>query len=103
VAAVLFMAQAYGVPLSISAQIVIVVLILIVTLGVGGVPAASLVGIAVVLNAIGLPTEAIAILLIVDRVLDMCRTAVNVLANAACAVIVARREGETVPLSRIWR
>jgi Na+/H+-dicarboxylate symporter len=93
--AVIFIAQAYGVVLPVATQLAIVGLILVVTMGVGGVPAASLVGIAVVLAAIGLPTEAIGILLIVDRLLDMCRTAVNVLANAACTAIVARREGES--------
>jgi len=49
----------------------------------------------VILAAVGLPAEAIGVLLVFDRILDMCRTAINVLADAACTVIVARLEGET--------
>jgi hypothetical protein len=64
-------------------------------MGMAGIPAASLVGIAVILAAVGLPAEAIGVLLVFDRILDMCRTAINVLADAACTVIVARLEGET--------
>ena len=56
-------------------------------------------GIAVILAAVGLPAEAIGVLLVFDRLLDMARTAVNVLADAACTVIVARLEGETEVLS----
>src|SRR6476469_1852095 len=64
-------------------------------MGIAGIPAASLVGIAIILAAVGLPAEAIGVLLVFDRILDMCRTAINVLADAACTVIVARLEGET--------
>jgi Na+/H+-dicarboxylate symporter len=64
-------------------------------MGMAGIPAASLVGIAVILAAVGLPAEAIGVLLVFDRLLDMCRTAINVLADSCCAVIVARMEGET--------
>jgi len=64
-------------------------------MGIASIPAASLVGIAVILTAVGLPPEGIGVLLVLDRLLDMVRTAVNVAADAACSVIVARLEGET--------
>ncbi|MEO8017267.1 MAG: dicarboxylate/amino acid:cation symporter [Pseudomonadota bacterium] len=94
-AAAMFIAQAYGLHLSFVTQFTVVILALITSMGMAGIPAASLVGIAVILAAVGLPTEAIGVLLVFDRILDMCRTAINVLADAACTVIVARLEGET--------
>jgi proton glutamate symport protein len=93
-AAAMFICQAYGLHLSFATQFTVVVLALITSIGVAGIPAASLVGIAVILAAVGLPAEAIGVLLVLDRVLDMARTAVNVFSDAACAVIVARLEGE---------
>jgi len=97
-AAAMFIAQAYGLHLSFSTQFTVVVLALITSMGIAGIPAASLVGIAIILAAVGLPAEAIGVLLVFDRILDMARTAINVLADAACAVIVARLEGETAVL-----
>jgi Na+/H+-dicarboxylate symporter len=94
-AAAMFIAQAYGLHLSFATQFTVVILALVTSMGMAGIPAASLVGIAVILSAVGLPAEAIGVLLVFDRLLDMCRTAINVLADAACAVIVARLEGET--------
>jgi len=94
-AAAMFIAQAYGLHLSFGVQFTVVILALITSMGIAGIPAASLVGIAIILTAVGLPTEAIGVLLVLDRLLDMARTAVNVFADAACAVIVARLEGET--------
>ena len=93
-AAAMFIAQAYGLHLSFTTQFTVVILALITSMGIAGIPAASLVGIAVILAAVGLPTEAIGVLLVLDRLLDMARTAVNVFADASCAVIVARLEGE---------
>jgi proton glutamate symport protein len=98
-AAAMFIAQAYGLQLSFTTQFTVVVLALITSMGIAGIPAASLVGIAIILAAVGLPAEAIGVLLVFDRLLDMCRTAINVLADAACAVIVARLEGETAVLA----
>lgn len=94
-AAAMFIAQAYGLHLDFSTQFTVVVLALITSMGIAGIPAASLVGIAIILAAVGLPAEAIGVLLVFDRILDMCRTTINVLADAACTVIVARLEGET--------
>jgi proton glutamate symport protein len=95
-AAAMFIAQAYGLHLSFATQFTVVILALITSMGMAGIPAASLVGIAIILAAVGLPTEAIGVLLVLDRLLDMARTAINVLADACCAVIVARLEGEEV-------
>ena len=98
-AAAMFIAQAYGLHLSFMTQFTVVILALVTSMGIAGIPAASLVGIAVILAAVGLPAEAIGVLLVFDRLLDMCRTAINVLADACCAVIVARLEGETTVLA----
>ncbi|WP_372591016.1 dicarboxylate/amino acid:cation symporter [Guyparkeria sp.] len=93
-AAVLFIAQAYGVDLSLSMQVLIVVLALVTSIGVAAVPSASLVAIALILGVLGLPLEAMGLLLVVDRVLDMVRTSVNVYSDATGAVVVARLRGE---------
>lgn len=93
-ASVLFIAQAYGVELSFATQLLVVFTALVTSIGVAGIPAASLVAIAIILAAVGLPVEAIAVLFVFDRVLDMARTSVNVFGDATCAAIVARLEGE---------
>ncbi|MBK7114758.1 MAG: dicarboxylate/amino acid:cation symporter [Proteobacteria bacterium] len=98
-AAALFIAQAYGLHLSIITQATVVLLALVTSMGIAGIPAASLVGITVILTAVGLPAEAIGVLLVLDRLLDMARTAVNVLADAVCTVIVARLSGDQEALS----
>jgi len=93
-AAAMFLAQAYGLELTFGIQFVIVVTALLTSIGVAGVPSASLVAIAIILGAVGLPIEAIAYLMVFDRILDMVRTSVNVFGDSACAVIVARLSGE---------
>jgi Na+/H+-dicarboxylate symporter len=95
-AAAMFIAQAYGLHLTFAHQFTIVVLALITSMGIAGIPAASLVAITIILTSIGLPAEAIGVLLVFDRLLDMSRTTINVLADGTCAVIVARMEGEEV-------
>jgi len=98
-AGAMFIAQAYGLQLSFGQQFTVVTLALLTSMGVAGIPAASLVAIAVILSAVGLPPEGIGALLVLDRLLDMARTAVNVFADAVCTVIVARLEGETAVLA----
>jgi proton glutamate symport protein len=93
-AAAMFLAQAYGLELSFAVQFTIVLIALLTSIGVAGVPSASLVAIAIILNAVGLPVEAIGVLMVFDRVLDMCRTSVNIWGDACCATIVARLKGE---------
>ena len=95
-AVVLFIAQLYGVSLDWSQQLLVVVLALLTSVGVAGIPAASLVAIVIILQALGLPLEAIAIVMATDRILDMMRTAVNVFSDSCAAVVIARSEGEPV-------
>ncbi len=92
--AVIFIAQAYGLDLSIATQFIIVITALLTSIGVAGIPAASLVAITVILGVIGLPLEAIGMLLVTDRILDMMRTSINVFSDSCCAVIIAKTEGE---------
>ena len=92
--AAMFIAQAYGLSLDITTQFTIVLVALLTSIGVAGIPSASLVAITIILAAIGLPLEGIGLILVVDRVLDMCRTSVNVFSDSCCAVTVARLEGE---------
>lgn len=92
--AALFIAQAYGLQLGFYEQFVVVLTALMTSIGVAGIPAASLVAISIILAAIGLPLEGIGLILAVDRVLDMCRTSVNVFSDSCGAVIIARSEGE---------
>ena len=91
---VMFIAQAYLGDLDIARQFVVVLGALITGIGIAGIPSASLVGIAVILGAVGLPLEGIGLVLAVDRILDMCRTTVNVLGDSCGAVVVGRLEGE---------
>ena len=86
---VLFIAQIYGLDLTIVDQLFVVLLALLTSIGVAGIPAASLVAITLILTAVGLPAEAIALVIAVDRVLDMCRTAVNVTSDLTVTAIVA--------------
>lgn len=95
-AAAIFIAQAYGLELSFFTQFVVVTLALVTSIGVAGIPSASLVAIAVILTAIGLPLEGVGLILAVDRILDMCRTAVNVFGDSVGAVVIARLRGEDV-------
>ncbi len=93
-AAAIFIAQAYGFDLTFGQQFAIVVIALLTSIGVAGVPSASLVAIAIILVAVGLPVEAIGVLMVFDRVLDMCRTSVNIWGDVCCATVVARLDGE---------
>lgn len=88
--AVLFLAQLLGFDLSLGDQLVVVALSLATSIGMAGIPAASLVAIALILQRLGMPAEALGLLLITDRPLDMCRTAVNVWSDSVAARMVAR-------------
>jgi len=92
--AALFIAQAYGVELGFAQQFSIVLLALLTSIGVAGIPAASLVAITIILGSVGLPAEAIGMILAVDRLLDMSRTSVNVFSDSCGAVVIGRSEGE---------
>ncbi len=92
--AAMFVAQAYGIELSFTTQFLVVLMALITSIGVAGIPSASLVAILMILKVIGLPAEGIGLFVAVDRLLDMCRTTVNVFSDSCCAILVARSEGE---------
>jgi Na+/H+-dicarboxylate symporter len=94
--AAMFIAQAYGVELSILQQIIVVITALLASIGAAGIPMAGLVMITVVLTAVGLPLEGVGLILAVDRILDMFRTSVNVWSDTCGAVIIAKSEGETL-------
>lgn len=93
--AAIFIAQAFGLELTFVTQFTILLIALLTSIGVAGIPAASLVAITIILSAIGLPLEAVGVILAVDRLLDMFRTSVNVFSDSCGAVIIARSEGET--------
>ncbi|MCO6414154.1 MAG: dicarboxylate/amino acid:cation symporter [Thiogranum sp.] len=92
--AAIFIAQAYGLELSFVTQFTVVLVALLTSIGVAGIPAASLVAITIILTTIGLPVEAIGLILAVDRILDMFRTSVNVFSDSCGAVLIAKTEGE---------
>lgn len=98
--AAMFVAQVYGIHLSFGTQFIVVLLALITSIGVAGIPSASLVAIIAILKAIGLPIEGIGLFIAVDRLLDMCRTTVNVFSDSCCAVLVAKSEGEKEVLAQ---
>lgn len=85
---VLFIAQLYGVELSLAQQAMVVLLSLLTSIGVAGIPSASLVAIMVILQSLNLPIEAMGALMVFDRVLDMTRTAVNVFSDSCGAAIL---------------
>jgi len=86
--AVLFIAQAYGITLTLSQYITIVTYITVSSIGVAGIPGASLGATGILLGTLGLPIEGLSLIMIPDRLLDMLRTAANVTGDAAVAVIV---------------
>lgn len=92
--AAMFIAQAYGLELSMATQFTVVVIALMTSIGVAAIPSASLVAIVIILGAMGLPAEGVGLILAVDRILDMCRTSVNVFSDSCGAVIIGRTEGE---------
>jgi len=93
---VLFLAQFYGVPLSLGEQITVVLICILGGIGTAGVPAGSIPVVALILGMVGVPVEGIGLILGVDRFLDMCRTTLNVTGDLAAAVVVSRGEGSPV-------
>jgi DAACS family dicarboxylate/amino acid:cation (Na+ or H+) symporter len=90
---VLFLAQFFGVSLGVPEQIQVVLMSILAGIGTAGVPGGSLPLIVLVLQSVGVPGEGIGVILGVDRLLDMCRTTVNVTGDVAAAAYVARSEG----------
>ena len=96
--AAMFIAQAYGIELSFLQQMIVVITALLASIGAAGIPMAGLVMISVVLSAVGLPLEGVGLILAVDRILDMCRTTVNVWSDSCGAAIIAKSEGEILKI-----
>jgi len=90
--AILFIAQAYGIELSLAQQLTLFGLLIVTTKGVAGVPRAAIAVIAITLHYFKLPDSGVALVLAVDHVLDMGRSATNILGNAVAAAVVARWE-----------
>ena len=99
--AVLFIAQVLGVPLDVGQQFLVVVLALMTSIGVAGVPSASLVAIVIIVNNVGIEGAGAAVgaIFAVDRLLDMCRTAINIFSDSCGAVVIAKSEGESKVLA----
>lgn len=91
---VIFMSQAYGLPLTLTDQVVMVTIVMLAAAGTAGIPMASFVMTAIALRAVGLPLEGLGVILAIDRILDMTRTTVNIYGDTCCAVYIARSEGE---------
>ena len=89
---VLFLAQFYGVELTLAQQIIVVLICILGGIGTAGVPAGSIPVIAMILGMVGVPVEGIGMILGIDRFLDMCRTTLNVTGDLAAAVVVSRGE-----------
>lgn len=91
--AVVFISQAFGIELTFANLATVVLTATIASIGTAGVPSVGLVTLAMVLNSVGLPTEGIALIMGIDRILDMLRTAVNITGDAVCTTIVCHQEG----------
>ncbi|OKL39327.1 dicarboxylate/amino acid:cation symporter [Pontibacter flavimaris] len=99
--AAVFIAQAYGIDLSLSAQLGIVMTATLASIGSAAVPGAGIVMLVIVLQQAGIPIEGIALILAPDRLLDMLRTTVNITGDATVAMMVARTEGQLHPPTEI--
>ncbi|MFP3388349.1 cation:dicarboxylate symporter family transporter [Brevibacillus sp. SIMBA_040] len=92
--AALFIAQMYGIHMPISAQITLMLVLMVTSKGIAGVPGVSFVVLLATLGSVGIPLEGLAFIAGVDRLLDMARTVVNVVGNALAAVVISRWEGQ---------
>jgi proton glutamate symport protein len=101
--AVMFIAQIYGIEIGIAEQLIVVLTATLASIGAAGVPSAGIITLIIVLNAVGLGAQVqagIALILGVDRILDMIRTSVNVTGDLTAAAVVARSEGEELSFDR---
>lgn len=92
--AAVFIAQALGIGLDVTAQLQIILTAVLASIGTAAVPGAGIIMLVIILETVGVPTAGIALILGVDRILDMCRTAVNVTGDATVATVVAASEGQ---------
>lgn len=92
--AVVFAAQAYGVELGIAGYLTVIATATVASIGTAGIPSVGLITLSMVFASVGLPVEAIALIMGIDRIIDMMRTAVNVTGDAVCTTIIAKQSGE---------
>ena len=92
--AVVFIAQIYGIPLPLGAFLTVILTATMASIGTAGVPGVGLITLSMVLESVNLPVEGIALIIGVDRLLDMTRTVVNITGDAVCTLLIARTEGE---------
>ena len=97
--ATLFIAQAFGLDLGLGAQVTIVLTAVLASIGTAAVPGAGIIMLVIILESVQVPTAGIALILGVDRILDMCRTVTNVTGDATVASIVASSEGQLGPVN----
>ncbi len=96
--AAVFIAQVYGIDLSLAEQLTILFTAILASIGTAPVPGVGIVMLIIVLRSVNIPEEGIALILGIDRFLDMCRTVPNVVGDAAVATVIARMEGELQPV-----
>lgn len=92
--ATVFISQAYQIDLSIADYLTVILTATLASIGTAGVPGVGLIMLSMVLTQVGLPVEAVAIIMGIDRLLDMARTAINICGDAVCTTIIAKQEGE---------
>ena len=97
--AAVFIAQVFGIDLTLGQQLTIVLTATLASIGSPGIPSGSIVMLIIVLNSVGLPVEGLALILGVDRPLDMLRTVVNITGDSTVSSVVARSEGELSKVS----
>ena len=90
--AVVFAAQAFGIPLGIPDYVTVIATATLASIGTAGVPGVGLITLSMVFNSVGLPIEGTALIMGIDRILDMARTAVNITGDAVCTTIVASQD-----------
>ncbi|MFB9757159.1 cation:dicarboxylate symporter family transporter [Ectobacillus funiculus] len=101
--AAIFIAQMYGIDLSIGTQISLVLVLMVTSKGIAGVPGVSFVVLLATLGTVGIPVEGLAFIAGIDRLLDMARTAVNVVGNSLAAVVISKWEGQFNATGRVDR
>jgi Na+/H+-dicarboxylate symporter len=97
--AAVFIAQTLGIDLDIAAQATIVFMAMLASIGTAAVPSAGIVMLVIILEAVGIPIAGIALILGVDRILDMCRTTANVTGDASVALVIAASENQLFPVA----
>ena len=101
--AVLFIAQLYGIDLTFTHQLMIVITLMLTSKGIAAVPGASIVVLLATLTSVGIPVEGVAFIIGVDRIMDMARSALNLLGNALATLVIAKWEGQLAADSPVLR